>query len=492
MLPEENTTSLYQVEEMPGMTVKSSWKLCLILLGWLFTYNHSLLAQSIEWSRSPAYLTPAQVHDDLVAAKQLIRENYVHYERLQQAGHDWDQVFSELRSQLLENPRPMLTQHFQEKLLDALQFTEDPVFRADLHLPRRHYQTRIPLVEPRFTDLRLAKQGDRFRVLPDQKFPGLANLWLNECDHPSVRLFPILPERIREERVMLGIYASEFPERIRCEFVDELNRKVTRELLLQRIVKELVSPRQTLFQADEGRVFYVRWLRDGRKEETAVRDFYLLPERMGSARTLILDVRDNAQGSFSFIERWLRDVLRNNVQSCIVREKQTPATIIGLLRQMEWQERQLSQSGWLQDALAQQRGVFASMLQRFEEESIETKWMETKFLFQGKPKSPKWNKRLIVIANDRCGPGCQFVVGLSRQLPNATLLGTNTGPYPDGNIVPMFQLPASGILLSLSHQFHLDHQLNVVRPSGQEPDFWLFPTTTLSSVMRFANSELEP
>ncbi|MGA0405196.1 MAG: hypothetical protein ACO3O4_08555, partial [bacterium] len=265
------------------MTVKSSWKLCLILLGWLFisTCTHSLSAQSIEWSRSPAYLTPAQVHDDLVAVKQLIRENYVHYERLQQAGHDWDQVFSELRSQLLENPRPMLTQHFQEKLLEALQFTEDPVFRADLHLPRRHYQTRIPLVEPRFTDLRLAKQGDRFRVLPDQKFPGLANLWLNECNHPSVRLFPILPERIREERVMLGIYASEFTERIRCEFVDELNRKVTRELLLQRIVKELVSPRQTLFQADEGRVFYVRWLRDGRKEETAVRDFYLLPERMG-------------------------------------------------------------------------------------------------------------------------------------------------------------------------------------------------------------------
>ena len=112
---------------------------------------------------------------------------------------------------------------------------------------------------------------------------------------------------------MLGSYASEFPERIRCEFVDELNRKVTRELLLQRIVKELVSPRQTLFEADEGRVFYVRWLRDGRKAEPAVSDFYLLPERMGSARTLILDVRDNAQGSFSFIERWLRDVLRNNV-----------------------------------------------------------------------------------------------------------------------------------------------------------------------------------
>ena len=191
MLLEENTTSLYQVKEMRGMTVKSSWKICLILLGWLFisTCTHSLSAQSIEWSRSPAYLTPAQVHDDLVAAKQLIRENYVHYERLQQAGHDWDQVFSELRSQLLENPRPMLTQHFQEKLLEALQFTEDPVFRADLHLPRRHYQTRILLVEPRFTDLRLAKQGDRFRVLPDQKFPGLANLWLNECNHPSVCVY---------------------------------------------------------------------------------------------------------------------------------------------------------------------------------------------------------------------------------------------------------------------------------------------------------------
>ena len=50
--------------------------------------------------------------------------------------------------------------------------------------------------------------------------------------------------------------------------------------------------------------------------------------------------------------------------------------------------------------------------------------------------------------------------------------GTNTGPYPDGNIVPMFQLPASGILL-FSHQLHLDHQSNVVTIRAK-PDFWLF------------------
>ena len=135
-----------------------------MFLGGLLTsvYSHPLFAQSIKWNRSPAYLTPAQVQDDLVAVKQLIRENYVHYDRLQQVGHDWDLIFSGLRSQLLANPRPMLTQHFQEKLLEALHFTEDPVFRADLHLPRRHYQTRIPLVEPRFTDLRLAKHEIAF------------------------------------------------------------------------------------------------------------------------------------------------------------------------------------------------------------------------------------------------------------------------------------------------------------------------------------------
>ena len=82
------------------MTVKSRWSLSLMLLGWLLTsaYSRPLSAQSIEWNRSPAYLTPDQVHDDLVAVKQLVQENYVHYDRLQQAGHDWDQVFSELRS----------------------------------------------------------------------------------------------------------------------------------------------------------------------------------------------------------------------------------------------------------------------------------------------------------------------------------------------------------------------------------------------------------
>ena len=84
-----------------------------------------------------------------------------------------------------------------------------------------------------------------------------------------------------------------------------------------------------------------------------------------------------------------------------------PATITGLLRQMEWQERQLSQSGWLQDALAQQRGVFASMLQRFEEESINTKWMETKFLFQGTEIS-KMEQAVDRDANDQCGPVVSF------------------------------------------------------------------------------------
>ena len=83
---------------------------------------------------------------------------------------------------------------------------------------------------------------------------------------------------------MLGIYASEFPERIRCEFVDELNRKVTRELLLQRIVKELVSPRQTLFQADEGRVFTFVGFVMGVRRNSGKR-FLFATERMGSART---------------------------------------------------------------------------------------------------------------------------------------------------------------------------------------------------------------
>lgn len=465
----------------------------LILAGCLWIMGIvSAWSGPIDWNHAPAYLTPQQMLDDLALVEHLLQQNYAHYERLQQEGHDWSSVFNELRQGLTEPARPLLTHHFQEELLRALQFTEDPIFRADLHLPRRHYQSRIPLLQARYTDLRLARQGERYRVLPDERFPKLANLWLKQCDQPQFRLFPILPERAGEARVMLGAYASEFPERMNCEFVDELNRSVSHELLLQRILREVGPTSKPLFQAEEGRVFYVRWLRDGRPEELAVRDFFLLPERMDSARTLILDVRDNAEGSFSFIEKWLRDVLRNNLQGVIVREKQTPAIVEGLLRQMEWQERQLPPSGWLQDALAQQRGVFESLQQRLEEEQLPVKWVETKFLFQGKSKAPVWNKRLVVMANENCGPGCQFLVALSRQLPNATLLGTNTGPYPQGRLVPMFQLPASGILFSFSHQLHLNHQREIVPPAGHEPDYWLFPSTTINSVMRFANSEMEP
>ena len=83
------------------------------------------------------------------------------------------------------------------------------------------------------------------------------------------------------------------------------------------------------------------------------------------------------------------------------------------------------------------------------------------------------------------------LVGLSRQLPNATLLGTNTGPYPDGNSVDVsvaclrhfaiFQSSASfGSSVKRSATIRARTRLLAIS------------TTTLSSVMRFANSELEP
>jgi hypothetical protein len=461
--------------------------LFLLVMGWVWCLP--ALAEEIDWRRAPAYVTPPQIQEDLEVFEQLIRDHYVHYERLSKEGHDWDAVFRNLRQELLTDPRPLLTHHFQEKLLNALLFTEDPTFRADLHLPRRHYQQQLPMRQALYTDLRLARDGKRWRVLPENPLPEIANHLLVKCDDADTKLFPILPARLDEERVMLGVEANRFPEELECAFEDALQRVQTIKLPLFRMSPAARKQRAGLFQAEEGRVFYVRWQRDGAYEELAVRDFFRLPARLQPARTLIMDVRGNTDGSFGFIEKWLQDVMRQSSQNVIVREKLSSAIVEGLLRQMEWQERQRPRSGWLQDALQQQRGVYLSLQQRLQEERVDHKWVETKFLFNGKPRAPKWDKRLIVLANEQCGPGCQFLVALSRQLPQAFLLGSNTGPYPDSSLVPMFQLPQSGILVSINHQLHLDHERRPVSPAGYKPDYWLFPSSSINSVMRFANSQ---
>ena len=119
---------------------------------------------------------------------------------------------------------------------------------------------------------------------------------------------------------------------------------------------------------------------------------------------------------------------------------------------------------------------------------LRKKWIETKFLFKGHKDSPKWNKKLIVVANEHCGDGCQFLSALAKQEPSSYLVGSLTGNFPRGFRVPLYQLPHSRILFSINHRLHLNHQEQPVMPSGYQPDYWLFPEMGIQDVLRLAGS----
>ncbi len=107
--------------------------------------------------------------------------------------------------------------------------------------------------------------------------------------------------------------------------------------------------------------------------------------------------------------------------------------------------------------------------------------------FQREKDAPRMNTRLIVLANQHCGNGCQFLSALTKQIPDGILIGTNTGPFPKNTSGPIFQLKHSRIMLSFSHRIHLNHQLEPVSPSGYLPDYWLFPPMGLTEILRFVS-----
>ena len=51
-------------------------------------------------------------------------------------GINWEDVFQKLESFLLKDINPVLTHHFQNQLIKALEFTEDPNIQADLFLKK--------------------------------------------------------------------------------------------------------------------------------------------------------------------------------------------------------------------------------------------------------------------------------------------------------------------------------------------------------------------
>ena len=123
---------------------------------------------------------------------------------------------------------------------------------------------------------------------------------------------------------------------------------------------------------------------DGRSEERAVKQFQKLALKLRKTSTLILDVRGNKNGSFAFIEKWLKLFTRNHWKNVIVQERQTLPILKGLLNRVQWNLHQSSIRLLIgQDQLEQKRQQLEALIEHLREKGIAEKWVETKFIFNG-------------------------------------------------------------------------------------------------------------
>jgi len=437
----------------------------------------------------PLFLSKDQMLADILQAERLLRENYVRYSILEKSGVKWKSAFQRLADHLATNNNPTLTHHFQKQLIKALEFTEDGNLRTDLFLKKRHYVKRIEPKVAFFSGLRLAHDNERFRVLPTLNFADkIVNHWYIGCTTQQEVFFPILPERQSEMLFMMGQQANHQLEPLDCKFENDSGEK--QNILLPLLIPEaeLNRPEMPVYEYKSGRTPYIRWYRDGKNGERAVKQFQKLALKLRKTSTLIIDVRGNKNGSFAFIEKWLKMFTRNHWKNVIVQERQTLPILKGLLNRVQWNLHHSSIRLLMgQDQLEKKRLQLLALIEYLREKGIAEKWVETKFIFNGNKNAPKWNTRLIVLTNQHCGNGCQFLAALTKQIPRGVLIGSNTGPFPKNTSGPIFQLKYSRIMLSFSHRLHLNHQAKPVSPSGYLPDYWLFPPMGISDIQRFVS-----
>ena len=437
----------------------------------------------------PLFLSNNQMRADILQAERLLRENYVRYPILEKSGVKWESVFQRLADYLSINKNPTLTHHFQNKLIKALEFTEDSNLRTDLFLNKRHY---IQRVEPKiafYSGIRLAQDNERFRVIPTLGFADkIVNHWYIGCKTQQEVFFPILPERQSEALFMMGQQANIQLEPLDCKFENDSGEK--HNILLPLLIPEaeLNRPEMPVYEYKSGRTPYIRWYRDGRTNERAVKQFQNLALKLRKTSTLIIDVRGNKNGTFAFIENWLKEFTRNHWKNVIVRERQTLPILKGLLNRVHWNLHHPALRLLIgRDQLEQKRRQLQALIEHLREKGITEKWVETKFIFNGNKNAPKWNTRLIVLTNQYCGNGCQFLAALTKQIPQGVIIGANTGPFPKNTSGPIFQLKHSRVMLSFSHRLHLNHQAKPVSPSGYLPDYWLFPPMGIRDIQRFVS-----
>jgi hypothetical protein len=461
----------------------------LLLLVPALLFAQGRLQKSVFEDAPPAFLSDPEILADLRVALQVMQENYGRYRQLERSGTNWEAVFRDLGARLVAEPNPVLTHHFQKRLVEALAFTRDPLVSTDLFLQRRHYHRQVEPLAPFTTQLQLVKQSGRLRTLPLQRRLGVANQWLQQCDSKQTRIFPIPSERRGEQRFELGLLATQRPKPLRCTLEDDTGRISQHVFKLTLPSQPRNAPKSSVFHYVGGRVPYVRWFRDGDRGERSFAEFLRVARRLQRSDVLVLDVRGNHSGSFGFIERWLRELTSSGWENVVVRERHSRQTLTGLLNRVEWGLRlEKSRTPTTRNALVQKRQQLAALLRRFEENDLPEKWVETKFIFNGKREAPVWSRRLVVIVNSHCGDGCQFLAALAKQQSNAFLFGTPTGHYPRRSLVPLYQLPNSDIFLSVNHRVHLNPEGKNIAQVGYEPDAWVFDESVVQQALRFAES----
>ena len=230
--------------------------------------------QRIDFSdSSPPFLKAKQVQEDLESTHWLLKQNYARYSLFKELGTNWNHVFQKLKKKLLSNPNPPLTHHFQESLIKALDFTEDPLLKSDLFLQKRHY---LHQVEPKaafYSGVRLVLQEGRHRVLPNINHPKIANHFILDCLPKGQMMFPIIGERKDEPRFMLGKLASFNQKPLDCLFENELGTPSRFQLPLTLNQGVRHKTKIPLYRFIDGHIPYLIWNREGDEEERSTKRF---------------------------------------------------------------------------------------------------------------------------------------------------------------------------------------------------------------------------
>jgi hypothetical protein len=439
---------------------------------------HNLLLTAADCTTPPQ---PAVSRDvalaDLAVVERILRTGYAGFDELAREGLDWDALFDRARDELEAWEEPVGVADFRSWLLEQLSPARDNhlSFFDFGPLSWSHWGSTGVHEDAYVADVTFVADPGGWLVR-EGAAPVGARLASCAGYAPAEIVRPSLDDELRPVgRIVL--LSVDPPAPLACRFAVAADDERIIELPLRDL---RVGPEDdddgATFERRDGNVVVlrVRDLDSARRNE--LEPFVATAVELRTARAILLDLRGNRGGSDDYVTRWFTDLTAGELHYSVIEELRSDVTWQGQANHATCSLARPGLDDGVRAELKERRRAVIEAIDRRVERTSDTyrDWDVRTPTTQGTAPQP-FAGALVLLVDRDCASSCESFVTYARQIPDAKIVGENTGGMGVFGDVLTYRLPGTGLGMSAGSKWFHGAGPALTAPEGRGflPDFWL-------------------